>query len=50
MKKIEIWIGGKKLCETEENNQAIKELEKIVRKAGYTIKEIEEKEKIIKMI
>ena len=50
MKKIEIWIGGRKLCETEENNQAIQELERITRKAGYTIKEKEENEKIIKMI
>lgn len=49
MKKIEIWIGGKKLCETA-NQKAIENFEQIVRKAGYTIKEIEEKEKIIKMI
>jgi len=50
MKKIEIWIGGKKLCETEENNQAIENFEQIVRKAGYTIEEKVYNKKIIKMI
>jgi len=47
--KIEIWIRGCKLCETE-NQEAIENFEQIVRKAGYTIKEKEENEKIIKMI
>ncbi len=50
MKKIEIWIGGRKLCETEENNQAIQELERITRKAGYSVITKEENRKIIKMI
>jgi len=50
MKKIEIWIGGRKLCETEENNKAIQELERITRKAGYSVITKEENGKIIKMI
>ncbi len=47
--KVEIWIRGRKLCETE-NQEAIENFEQIVRKAGYTIEEKEENEKIIKMI
>ena len=50
MKKIEIWIGGRKLCETEENNQAIQDLEQIIREAGYSVITKEENGKIIKMI
>ena len=49
MKKIEIWIGGKKLCETA-NQKAIENFEQIVRKAGYTIEEKVYNKKIIKMI
>jgi len=50
--KVEIWITGRKLCEVEENNEAIQELERITRKAGYSIITKKEKEngKIIKMI
>lgn len=51
---IEIWINGRLLCEIEENNdanrEAIEDLERIVRKAGYTIQEKQEDSKIIKMI
>jgi len=48
--KVEIWIGGCKLCETEENNQAIQDLERITRKAGYSVITKEENGKIVKMI
>jgi len=47
--KIEIWIRGRKLCETE-NQEVIEIFEQIVRKAGYTTEEKEENGKIIKMI
>lgn len=49
-KTIEIWIGGKKLCEVKEDNPALENLERITRKAGYTIEQKEENGKIIKMI
>jgi hypothetical protein len=48
--KTEIWIGGRKLCEVEEDNKAVQDLERIVRRAGYTIQEEEENGKIIKII
>jgi len=48
-KQVEIWIGGKKLCEVEQDNEALEKLERIVRKAGYSINEIEGNN-IIKMI
>ena len=47
---VEIWIGGKKLCEITEDNPALENLERIIRKAGYGIKTEEKDEKIIKMI
>jgi hypothetical protein len=48
-KVVEIWIRGKQLCITT-NNEAIEEFEQIVKKAGYTINEKEENGRIIKMI
>jgi hypothetical protein len=48
--KTEIWIGGKKLCEVDQDNAAIANFERIVRKAGYTVEEKEENGKIIKMV
>lgn len=48
--KTEIWIGGKKLCEANQDNAAIENFERIVRKAGYTVEEKEENGKIIKMV
>ena len=47
---VEIWIGGKKLCEIIEDNPALENLERIIRKAGYGIKTEEKDGKIIKMI
>lgn len=47
---IEIWIGGKLLCMTENQNEAIENLERIVRKAGYNIQEKQEGNTLIKMI
>lgn len=49
-KIVEIWIRGRKLCETTEDNEAIEYLEQIVRKAGYSVLEKEEDEKVIKII
>jgi hypothetical protein len=49
-KIVEIWIRGKKLCETTEDNPVIRDFEQIVRKAGYEIETKEEDGKIIKMI
>ena len=49
-KIVEIWVRGKKLCETTEDNETIEYLEYIIRKAGYCILEHEEDGKIIKMI
>jgi hypothetical protein len=49
-KIVEIWIRGKKLCETTEDNPALRDFERIVRKAGYLVGEKEEDGKIIKMI
>lgn len=49
-KIVEIWIRGRKLCETTEDNETIKSFEQIVRKAGYEISEKEEDGKIIKMV
>lgn len=48
--KIEIWIRGRKLCEVDQNNEAIEYLEHIVRKAGYEVMEREEDRKVIKII
>lgn len=48
--KTEIWIGGKKLCEVDQDNEAMENLERIVRKAGYSVLEREENGKIIKMV
>jgi TusA-related sulfurtransferase len=47
--KTEIWIGGRLLCKTE-NEEAIRDFERIVRKAGYEVNEKEEDGKIIKMV
>jgi len=51
-KTVEIWIGGRKLCEVKQNNnqEVIENLERIIRKAGYTVEEKEENGKIIKII
>ena len=49
-KTVEIWIHGRKLCETAENNEALLDFERIVRKAGYTVEEREEDGRIIKMV
>lgn len=50
-KIVEIWIRGRKLCETTTQNQeTIEDFEQIVRKAGYTVEEKEEDGKIIKMV
>lgn len=49
-KTVEIWVRGRKLCETTENNEAMEFFEQIVRKAGYTVEEKEEDGKIIKMV
>lgn len=48
--KIEIWISGRKLCETEEGNEVVEDFERIVRKAGYSVLEKEENGKIIKIV
>jgi hypothetical protein len=48
--KVEIWIAGRKLCETEENNEAVEQFERIVRKAGYIVEEKIEDGKMIKMV
>jgi len=49
-KIVELWVRGRKLCETIEDNEAIEYLEHIIRKAGYCVLEHEEDGKIIKMI
>jgi hypothetical protein len=49
-KTVEIWLRGIKLCETTENNEALIDLERIVRKAGYIVGTKEEDGRIIKMI
>lgn len=49
-KMVEIWIRGRKLCEIEQDNEALEHFERIVLKAGYTINEKEEDNKIIKMV
>jgi len=49
-KIVEIWLTGRKLCETTQDNEAILDLERIVRKAGYSVLEREEDGKIIKMV
>lgn len=49
-KIIEIWLSGRKLCEVSENNEAVKDFERIVRKAGYEVAEREKDGKIIKMV
>jgi hypothetical protein len=49
-KTVEIWVRGRKLCETTEDNEAIEYLEHIIRKAGYVVLVREEDGKIIKMI
>ena len=48
--QVEIWIRGRKLCEISEGNEAVKDFEQIVRKAGYKIAEKKEDGKIIKMV
>lgn len=50
MMKVEIWLRGKKLCETNDYNPAIRELEQIVLKAGYVIETRGEDGKIIKKV
>jgi len=49
-KTVQIWLRGKKLCEVPTDNEALEEFERIVIRAGLFIKEIEEGNKIIKMI
>jgi hypothetical protein len=50
-KTVEIWICGRKLCETTtQNHEVIEDFERIVRKAGYSILEREEDGKIIKIV
>jgi len=49
-KTVEIWLSGRKLCETKQDNEAIQDFERIVRKAGYSVLEREENGKIIKMV
>lgn len=34
---IEIWIAGRKLCETEKDNGAVIKLEAMIKKAGYSV-------------
>jgi len=49
-KTVEIWIRGRKLCEVEENNEALEYFEQLVKRAGLFINEKEEDNKIIKMV
>ncbi len=49
-KQVEIWVSGKLLCITSEDNPAIEDFERIVKKAGYSIDDIEVDYKIVKMI
>lgn len=49
-KTVQIWLRGKKLCEVPTDNEALEEFERIIIRAGLFIKEIEEGNKIIKMI
>lgn len=44
---IEIWIRGRKLCEVEEDNEAIEFLINIISKAGYSVLTHEEDGKVI---
>ena len=50
LKTVEIWIRGRKLCEIPEDIEAIEYLEQIVVKAGYSMLEREEDNKMIIMI
>lgn len=50
MMKVEIWLRGKKLCETNDYNPAIREFEQIVLKAGYVIETRGGDGKIIKKV
>jgi len=49
-KTIEIWLCGRKLCDIQQDNQALEDFERIVRKAGYSVLEKEEDGKIIKIV
>jgi hypothetical protein len=49
-KIVEIWIHGRKLCETTQDNEAIQNFEQIINKAGYSVLEREEDGIIIKMV
>jgi len=47
---VEIWLVGRKLCEITEDNEALEDFERIVRKAGYIVLEKIEDDRIIKMV
>ena len=49
-KKVEIWLSGRKLCETTEDNKALQDFHRIVRKAGYDVSEKIENDIIIKIV
>lgn len=49
-KIVEIWICGRKLCEIKQDNEAILDFERIVRRAGYSVLEKEEDSRIIKIV
>ncbi len=51
-KPVEIWLRGRKLCEcqSQSDNEVLSIFDQIVRKAGYTIIDNEQPDRIIKII